>query len=130
MTAPRTLVALAVAAGCSAVAELALPLSIGGTVDAIVSGHGTGRRLAWTCALVGILVIADPVRDLLAGLAPARRTAELRRLLVRHTLALGARRPQATGDVVSTRLTTSPVRSPRGRTWTRGWSRDIWPAPR
>ena len=101
MATPRTLVALAVAAGCSAVAELALPLAIGGTVDAIVSGHAVGRRLTWTFVLVGVLVIADPVRDLLAGLAPARRTAQLRRLLVRHTLVLGARRPDATGDVVS-----------------------------
>ncbi|MEV6850825.1 ABC transporter ATP-binding protein [Actinoplanes sp. NPDC051411] len=107
MTTPRTLVALAVTAGCSAFAELALPLAIGGTVDAIVSGHATGLRLAWTFALVGVLVIADPVRDLLAGLAPARRTAELRRRLVRHTLALGARRPEAAGDVVSRVLTSA-----------------------
>ena len=101
MATSRTLVALAGAAGCSAVAELALPLAVGGTVDAIVSGHVTGPRLAWTFALVAVLVIADPVRDLLSGLVPARRTAELRRLLVRHTLRLGARRPEATGDVVS-----------------------------
>jgi ATP-binding cassette subfamily B protein len=103
----RTLIALAVAAGCSAVAELALPLAIGGTVDAIVAGHATGRRLAWTFALVVVLVIADPVRDLLAGLAPARRTAQLRRLLIRHTLVLGARRPDTTGDVVSRVLTSA-----------------------
>jgi ATP-binding cassette subfamily B protein len=104
---PRTLVALAVAAGCSAGAELALPLAIGGTVDAIVSGHAPGRRLAWTFALIGVLVIADPVRDLLSGLAPARRTAQLRRRLVRHALLLGARRPDATGDVVSRVLTSA-----------------------
>lgn len=107
MTTPRSLVPLALAAGLSAVAELALPLVIGGTVDAIVAGRATGRWLTLTVALVGVLVVADPIRDLLAGLAPAQRTAELRRLLVRHTLVLGARRPDATGDVVSRVLTSA-----------------------
>ena len=71
MTTPGSLVPLAVAAGASAVAELALPLTIGRTVDAIVAGRDTGRWLAWTLAMVGVLVVADPVRDLCAGLAPA-----------------------------------------------------------
>ncbi|MEN3361296.1 MAG: hypothetical protein V7637_5278, partial [Mycobacteriales bacterium] len=60
MTTPRSLVPLALAAGLSAVAELALPLVIGGTVDAIVAGRATGRWLTLTVALVGVLVVADP----------------------------------------------------------------------
>lgn len=107
MTAHRVLVPLAVVAGLSAAAELALPLVIGRTVDAIVAGGDAGRTLAWALALIGILAVADPVRDLLAGLAPANRTAQLRGRLVRHTLALGARRPEATGDVVSRVLTSA-----------------------
>jgi ATP-binding cassette subfamily B protein len=101
----RTPALLAVAAASSAAAELALPLVIGRTVDALVTGRDTGRWLTWALALVGVLVVADPVRDLLAGLAPAGRTAELRRRLVRHTLALGARRPDPPGDVVSRVIT-------------------------
>ncbi|MFI6070832.1 ABC transporter ATP-binding protein [Actinoplanes sp. NPDC051343] len=107
MTAARTLLPLAVAGGLSAAAELALPLVIGRTVDTIVAGRATVFWLSWTFVLVGVLVVADPVRDLLAGLAPAQRTAQLRRLLVRHTLALGARRPEAAGDVVSRVLTSA-----------------------
>jgi ATP-binding cassette subfamily B protein len=101
----RTLALLAAAAGISAVAELALPMVIGRTVDAVVADRETGRWLAWSLILVGILVVADPVRDLAAGLAPAERTAGLRRRLVRHTLALGSHRPDANGDVVSRVIT-------------------------
>ncbi|MEU4219765.1 ABC transporter ATP-binding protein [Actinoplanes sp. NPDC026623] len=105
MTARRVLVPLAIVAVLSAVAELVLPMVIGRTVDAIVAGQGAGRWVARALMLVGVLAVADPLRDLLAGLAPADQTARLRRRLVRHTLALGARRPDATGDVVSRVLT-------------------------
>ncbi|MFC7530935.1 ABC transporter ATP-binding protein [Actinoplanes sp. GCM10030250] len=105
MTTRRSLVPLAVAATLSAVAGLSLPLVIGRTVDAIISGRDTEFWLTWAFALAGLLVAADPIRDLLAGLAPAHRTAELRHRLVRHTLLLGARRADATGDVVSRVLT-------------------------
>ncbi|RSM58321.1 ABC transporter ATP-binding protein [Actinoplanes sp. ATCC 53533] len=100
-----TLVLLAAAGGISAVAELALPLAIGHTVDAVVADRAAGRWLAWSAVLVGVLVVADPVRDLVAGLAPAERTAYLRRCLVRHTLALGDRGAGGPGDAVSRMMT-------------------------
>jgi ATP-binding cassette subfamily B protein len=100
-----TLVLLAAAGGISAVAELALPLAIGHTVDAVVADRAAGRWLAWSAVLVGVLVVADPVRDLVAGLAPAERTASLRRSLVRHTLALGNRGTGGPGDAVSRVMT-------------------------
>ncbi|MEU4425040.1 ABC transporter ATP-binding protein [Actinoplanes sp. NPDC024001] len=100
-----TLPLLAVAAAVAAVAQLALPLAIGRAVDAVVAGGAAGPRLTWVFALVAVLMVADPMRDLLAGLAPAGRTGQLRRRLVRHTLVLGARRPDPAGDVVSRVLT-------------------------
>ncbi|UQU66524.1 ABC transporter ATP-binding protein/permease [Couchioplanes caeruleus] len=98
-----TLVLLAVTASLCAVAELALPLAIGRTVDE-VSRRGAGPWLAASVLLIAVLVVADPIRDLAAGLAPAYRTAELRRRLVRHTLNLGGR-AGSPGDVVSRVMT-------------------------
>ncbi|MGA5304878.1 ATP-binding cassette domain-containing protein [Nucisporomicrobium flavum] len=98
-----TLVLLAVTAGLCAVAELALPLAIGRTVDE-VSRRGAGPWLAASVLLIAVLVVADPIRDLAAGLAPAYRTAELRRRLVRHSLNLGGR-AGSPGDVVSRVMT-------------------------
>ena len=102
-----TLALLAVTAGLCAVAELALPMAIGRTVDEVVSQRGPGPWLMWSVLLVAVLVVADPVRDLLAGLDPVHRTALLRRRLVRHTLSLGARADSA-GDVVSRVMTAAP----------------------
>jgi len=96
-----TLALLAGCAGATAVAELALPAVLGATVDAVVRGTTSAAPVLWCLALVAVIAVAEPVRDLAAGTLPAHATGALRRRLVRHALALGPRRAGATGDVVS-----------------------------
>jgi ATP-binding cassette subfamily B protein len=74
-------------------AEIALPALLGRAVDAAL-GTGTGSPAPWVLgvgALTVLMVAADAADDLASGSATAASTASLRRRLLRHVLALGAR---------------------------------------
>jgi ATP-binding cassette subfamily B protein len=86
-----------------ALGTLALPAVLGGAVDAIVAGGGSGRWLALAAGLVGLIVGCDLVEVYAGTHCVADTTAWLRDRLVRHVLGIG---PQAaarfdTGDLVS-----------------------------
>jgi len=71
-------------------AELALPLVLGRTLDAVIGNGSPGNWLLWTGLLVAALVVFDALDDLATGVAIARCTAWLRHTLLGHVLALGA----------------------------------------
>jgi ATP-binding cassette subfamily B protein len=84
---------------------LAFPAVIGHAVDRIVTGGGAGPWLAWSAGLVALLVAGSALDALASGLAVARSTAWLRRIVLRHVLALGTRRAAGLGPgEMSTRL--------------------------
>jgi ATP-binding cassette subfamily B protein len=76
---------------------LAFPTVIGHAVDAIVSGGAAGRWLAWAAGLVTLLVAGSALNALATGYAVSRSTAWLRRIVLRHALALGTRRTAGLG---------------------------------
>ncbi|MDQ3675216.1 MAG: ABC transporter ATP-binding protein/permease [Actinomycetota bacterium] len=98
-------VVLALTGLATAAAELALPTVLGRAVDAIVRDGDLGPWLMWASVLAAVLVAAAVLDDLAVGIATARSTAWLRRMLMRHVLALGPRATErfAAGDV-TTRL--------------------------
>lgn len=81
--------ALAVAAVGLACAETALPALMGRTIDAVVRGRSAAAPLRWCALALIVLVVCDMLEDLAAGYATARSTSWLRRMLLRHLLAVG-----------------------------------------
>src|SRR4051794_15453668 len=98
-------IVVALAAFVTAGVSLAFPAVLGHAVDGIVSGGSAGAWLAWSAALVTILVAASALDTLASGSAVARSTAWLRRTVLSHGLALGTRRPTQLGPgEMATRL--------------------------
>ncbi|MEU5773142.1 ABC transporter ATP-binding protein [Streptomyces venezuelae] len=103
-----TVLALCAVAGSGA--ALLLPLTIGRALDAILTGHLTGRgdtdatRWILACAaLIGASALLDALDGVLTGTTNARTTAWLRGRVVRHVLAVGPRTTArfAPGDLVA-----------------------------
>ncbi|MEZ0071128.1 ABC transporter ATP-binding protein [Planotetraspora sp. GP83] len=81
---------LAATALLGAVAELLLPLALGRTIDALVSGEpGREARLLTTSLLVTFVVACDALGVLASGASGARAALWLRRRVVTHVLAVG-----------------------------------------
>jgi ATP-binding cassette subfamily B protein len=84
---------------------LAFPTVIGHAVDGIVAGDGAGPWLGWSAGLVALLVAGSALNALASGYAVSRSTAWLRRIVLRHVLALGTRRTAGLGPgEMATRL--------------------------
>ncbi|MFD6436051.1 ABC transporter ATP-binding protein [Streptomyces venezuelae] len=103
-----TVLALCAVAGSGA--ALLLPLAIGRALDAVLTGHLTGRgdtdatRWILACAaLIGVSALLDALDGVLTGTTNARTTAWLRGRVVRHVLAVGPRTTArfAPGDLVA-----------------------------
>ncbi|MFI7315551.1 ABC transporter ATP-binding protein [Streptomyces venezuelae] len=103
-----TVLALCAVAGSGA--ALLLPLAIGRALDAVLTGHLTGRgdtdatRWILTCAaLIAASALLDALDGVLTGTTNARTTAWLRGRVVRHVLAVGPRTTArfAPGDLVA-----------------------------
>src|SRR3954452_13052406 len=77
---------VAVAALASAAGALALPVVLGGALDALIEHGHAGMWLRWCALLVALLVAAEVLDSLAAGAATARSTAWLRHGLWRHVL--------------------------------------------
>src|SRR4051794_30673518 len=84
-------IVLALAAGVTSCVSLAFPAVLGHAVDGIVTGGSAGEWLAWSAALVVVLVAGSALDVLASGVAVARSTAWLRRTVLRHVLVLGTR---------------------------------------
>nr|WP_260408144.1 ABC transporter ATP-binding protein [Planomonospora venezuelensis] len=81
---------LAVVSIAGALAELALPFSLGRAVDGLTAtGPVPGDRLAVCAALVAVAVSCDAVGVWAAGAGGARASRWLRDRLVRHVLGVG-----------------------------------------
>ncbi|MBB5933241.1 ABC transporter ATP-binding protein [Streptomyces zagrosensis] len=84
---------------------LALPATIGHTIDLLLADDGgaaAGRWVAGCAALTALLIALDTLCGLLTGTTNARATAWVRRHTLRHALALGPRPDGlAHGDLVS-----------------------------
>jgi ATP-binding cassette subfamily B protein len=96
--------ALAVACLAGAATELALPLAIGRTVDAVLDGGPSASRwLILAAALIAVAAATDVVSEPAAQLSNARATAWLRRRLVSHLLSLAVPTAQRypVGDLVA-----------------------------
>jgi len=94
---------IAVGSLLGTLSTLALPTVLGRAVDGIVAGHNAGH---WFLIAAGLIVldIVVTVIGIFGGTAcVAGTTAWLRKLLVRHTLAIGPERGRRfdTGDLVS-----------------------------
>ena len=87
--APAIVVALA--AFVTAGSSLAFPAVLGHAVDGIATDGSAGPWLAWSAALVVVLVAASALDVLASGVAVARSTAWLRQIVLGHVLALGTR---------------------------------------
>ncbi|GAA3023588.1 ABC transporter ATP-binding protein [Streptosporangium longisporum] len=88
------LAVLAVASVLGAFAQLALPLVLGRTVDALVAGGTgmTGGAATWVGVCAGVVVAAvvcDALGVWAAGSSGARSAAWLRTRVVRHVLGVG-----------------------------------------
>ncbi|MYY81969.1 ATP-binding cassette domain-containing protein, partial [Streptomyces sp. SID335] len=103
-----TVLALCAVAGSGA--ALLLPLAIGRALDAVLTGHLTGRgdtdatRWILACAaLIAASALLDALDGVLTGTTNARTTAWLRGRVVRHVLAVGPRTTArfAPGDLVA-----------------------------
>lgn len=81
--------------------ETAFPAVLGRAVDAVISDGSTMPWVAVVVVLVGVLVLADIVDDVLVGQSVAGSTAWLRRRLLTHSLQLSPRTDLAPGDVAS-----------------------------
>lgn len=101
---------LALCAVAASGATLLLPFAIGHALDAVLTGHSTGRgdtdatRWILACAaLIGASALLDAVDGVLTGTTNARATAWLRGRVVRHVLAVGPRTTArfAPGDLVA-----------------------------
>ncbi|HWF34331.1 MAG TPA: ABC transporter ATP-binding protein [Solirubrobacteraceae bacterium] len=82
---------LALAALATAAAALALPAVIGSAANAVLGGHSAGVWVLRCGLLIAVLVVCDALDDFAAGAAIARSTAGLRRGVLAHLAALGAR---------------------------------------
>ena len=82
---------LLVAALTLAAAETVFPAVLGRTVDAVLGGHDSAPWLVGCGLVVGLLIVCDALDDLASGTSTARATAWLRRSVLDHVLALGAR---------------------------------------
>ena len=94
---------IGVASLAGTLGALALPLVLGGAVDAIVSSSADSGTWFWVAMGLVVLGIAVDLVDAYAGTAcVAGTTAWLRDRLVRHVLAIGepGRRGLDTGDLV------------------------------
>jgi ATP-binding cassette, subfamily B, bacterial len=82
---------------------LALPAVLGRAVDAIVTGHGSGRWLTMAAGLLAAGVLSDVVGAVAGTSCVAGTTGWLRNRLVAHLLAAGPEgtRRFDTGDLVS-----------------------------
>ncbi|MCE7081011.1 ABC transporter ATP-binding protein/permease [Streptomyces sp. ST2-7A] len=96
-------VALALVGLLTTAVELVLPAVLGGALDGLVAGEGTGSALPLCMALIGTAVVLEGVRTVLAGTTDARAAAGLRRDLVGRLLAVGpeATRRLGTGETVT-----------------------------
>ncbi|QES41367.1 ABC transporter ATP-binding protein [Streptomyces venezuelae] len=103
-----TVLALCAVAGSGA--ALLLPLAIGHALDAVLTGHLTGRgdtdatRWILACAaLIATSALLDALDGVLTGTTNARTTAWLRGRVVRHVLGVGPRTTArfAPGDLVA-----------------------------
>jgi len=97
-----------------ALAETALPAVLGRALDAVLTGHDLAIWLWAVAGLVLVLTAADALDDLASGMSTARATAELRRGLLGHVLALGTRgtRRFGPGDL-ATRLVANAAQAGR-----------------
>ncbi|MEU1115211.1 MULTISPECIES: ABC transporter ATP-binding protein [unclassified Streptomyces] len=101
--------ALALCAVAGSGTALFLPFAIGHALDAVLTGHLTGRdtdatRWILVCAaLITVSALLDAVDGVLTGTTNARTTAWLRGRVVRHVLAVGPRTTArfAPGDLVA-----------------------------
>ncbi|HEX4701752.1 MAG TPA: ABC transporter ATP-binding protein [Pseudonocardiaceae bacterium] len=82
---------------------LALPLVLGHTVDALVTGRDSARWLAFAAVLIALGVVFELVNAYAGAACIANTSAWLRNRIVRHLLAVGPEgtRRFATGDLVS-----------------------------
>jgi ATP-binding cassette, subfamily B, bacterial RamA/AmfB len=94
---------IAVGALASTLATLALPTVLGRAVDGIVGGHDAGRWLLMAAGLIVLDIVLDVIGIFAGTACVAGTTAWLRKLLVRHALAIGPERGRRfdTGDLVS-----------------------------
>jgi ATP-binding cassette subfamily B protein len=95
---------LAIVCLIGALTELALPLALGHTVDAVLQGDASAHRwLVATGTLIAVAAASDVLTDLSAQLSNARATAWLRHRLLRHVLAVAAptARRYPVGDLVA-----------------------------
>jgi ATP-binding cassette subfamily B protein len=99
----RRLPVVGAAALLGTLGSLALPVVLGGAVDAIVAGHNAAGWLALAAALVGLGVGCDLIEAYAGTRCVADTAAWLRERLVRHVLGIGV--PAAArfdpGDLVS-----------------------------
>jgi ATP-binding cassette, subfamily B, bacterial len=72
-------------------AQTVLPAVLGGAVDATLRGNHVTVWLLGCGLLIGVLLICDVIDELAAGMSTARSSAWLRRTVLDHILALGAR---------------------------------------
>lgn len=82
---------------------LALPLVLGRSIDALVTGDGSMRWLALACLLIGVVVLFELLDEYTTTACVAGTTAWLRKRMVSHVLAVGPQRGRRfeTGDLVS-----------------------------
>ncbi|MFI6208268.1 ATP-binding cassette domain-containing protein [Streptomyces sp. NPDC051041] len=101
--APGWTCALALATLTAAGAGLALPAAAAAAVDAALRGTALGPAAVLLAALLLLATLADMLAVAAGPAATAAVTAELRRLLIRHVLAVGpqAERSFAAGDLNS-----------------------------
>lgn len=97
--------ALCLATVAASVAALLLPAALGHALDLALRRHdgGAGRWVLLCAVLGGAVTVLDAASDLLTGLTAARSTANLRRRLAAHVLAVGPRATArfGTGDLVT-----------------------------
>ena len=101
------MIVLPVTALAVAIAELLLPAVLGRAIDAI-AGQASDVWLTRCAWLIAALAMLDIVDDIAVGSASARSTRWVRRLVLRHVLAVGPRalRSHSPGDL-ATRLVTN-----------------------
>lgn len=86
-------VVLLVNAVVLALAELALPALLGGTLDDLL-GASAGASIIALAVVVAVVVLAEAAEDVAVAQATARSTSRLRTRVLRHVLAVGQRVPE------------------------------------